>query len=116
MKDSSPSSRPLHLGTLAAGGGFLAGCVTAAVCALPLLAIGLGIGGLGWLTQYLYLRVPASLAAAGLLMLGFHFVYRRGAGCRHPGRQRLAKMMLWASTVFAVGINTFEFLILPNLG
>ena len=42
------------------------------VCALPLAAITLGVGGLGWLTRYVYLRVPAALATAALLLLGFH--------------------------------------------
>ncbi len=110
------AQRTVDMGAVAAGGGFLAACVTAAVCALPLAAIGLGVGGLSWLTQYVHLRVPAALATAALLLLGFHLVYRRGASCRNDARRRRAKTILWAATAFAVAINTFEFLILPLLG
>jgi hypothetical protein len=110
------TQRTVDMGAVAACGSFLATCVTAAVCALPLAAIGLGVGGLGWLTQYMHLRVPAALATAALLLLGFHLVYRLGAACGNDMRRRTAKTLLWSATAFAVAINTFEFLILPVLG
>lgn len=116
MTNEDTARRTVDMGAVAACGGFLATCVTAAVCALPLAAIGLGIGGLGWLTQYVHLRVPAALATAALLMLGFHLVYRLGADCRNDVRRRTAKTILWGATAFAVAINTFEFLILPVWG
>jgi hypothetical protein len=114
--DASMADRTVGLGALAAAGGFLAGCITVAVCLLPLLAIGLGVGGLGWLTQYLYLRVPAALAAAALLLLGYALVYRRGSQCARAGRRRAAKLILWVSAVFAIGINAFDFVLLPAVG
>ena len=116
MTNEDMTERRLGMGALAACGGFLATCVTAAVCALPLAAIGLGVGGLGWLTRYVHLRVPATLATAALLLLGFHLVYRRGAICRDDARRRTTKTILWAATAFAVAINAFEFLILPAWG
>jgi hypothetical protein len=113
MSHDESARRTVGLGALAAFGGFVATCVTAAVCALPLAAIGLGVGGLGWLTQYLHLRVPAALATAALLGLGFHLVYRRGAACQPGARRRTAKALLWAATAFAAAIHGFEFLVLP---
>jgi hypothetical protein len=116
MTNKDSALRTVNMGAVAACGGFLATCVTAAVCALPLAAISLGVGGLVWLTQYVHLRVPAALASAALLLLGFHLVYRLGATCRNDVQRRTAKTILWSATAFAVAINTFEFLILPLWG
>jgi hypothetical protein len=116
MTDEDTRGRTLRWGARAAAGALLASGVTALVCALPLAAIALGVGGLGWLTQYVNLRVPAALATAALLAAGFHLVYRHGAACQDVRRRRSAKLLLWAATAFSLAIHTFEFLILPAWG
>jgi uncharacterized membrane protein len=116
MTENDTRERSVRLGALAARGGLLISFATGLVCAAPLAAIALGVGGLGWLTQYVQLRVPALLATAALLLLGYVLVYRRGAACRNDSRHRHAKVWLWVATAFAAAVNAFEFLILPTLG
>jgi hypothetical protein len=115
MTENDMKERSVRLGALAARGGLLISFATGLVCAAPLAAIALGVGGLGWLTQYVHLRVPAMLATAAVLLLGYVLVHRHGAACRNDGRRR-AKVWLWFATAFTVAVNAFEFLILPALG
>jgi len=116
MTENDVNERTARLGALAAGGGLLISFATGLVCVAPLVAIALGVGGLGWLTQYVHLRVPAVLATAGLLLLGHYLVYRHGAVCRNDSRRRSTKVWLWVATAVAAAVNAFEFLILPALG
>jgi len=92
---------------------------TAAVCALPLVAIVLGVGGFGWLTRYAYLRGPASWATLALLLYGFWRVYGCRMTCADPGaaftRRRAARALLWFCTALALTVNLFEYVVLPRL-
>lgn len=100
----------------AAFGGLAATIVTGVACVGPLVAILLGIGGFGWLTQYGFLRVPATVATALFLAFGFYFVYVRNKACARTRKGRLSRVILWSATALAVAVNTFEYFILPNLG
>jgi hypothetical protein len=112
------SERSNTLAFAAATGGFAATVLTGIACVGPLVAILLGVGGFGWLTQYAWLRVPASLATATLLAGGFYWVYFR------PGRDRCARsatakgarVVLWTATLLAIALNLFEYVIFPRLG
>lgn len=105
---------PDRVATLAAAGGFVATIATGAACVGPLIAILLGVSGFGWLVQYAYLRVPASIATALMLGFGFHWVYR--PKCRKKKSSATAKAVLWVATVLAVSVNLFEYVIFPRLG
>lgn len=103
----------------AAAGGLLATVATGLACVGPLVAILLGIGGLGWLTQYAYLRVPASIVTGVLLAAGFYWAYRRprGTDCKKRTRSRaIGRAILWAATALALAVNVFEYVIFPRLG
>ncbi|MFW6052131.1 MAG: hypothetical protein ACODAU_13215 [Myxococcota bacterium] len=92
---------------------------TGIACVGPFVAILLGVGGFGWLTRYAHLRVPATLLTAAILGFGFYRVYgKRSGACaaNAPTRRRLARVLLWSATVLAVGINVFEYVVLPRLG
>lgn len=108
-------TRPSRAALVAAAGGLLATLLTGAACVGPLVAILLGIGGFGWLTQYGYLRVPASLATAALLAAGFYLVHRKRRRCG-AARARRETAVLWLATAVAVAINLFEYVIFPRLG
>jgi len=100
----------------AATGGLLATSITAVACVGPLVAILLGIGGFGWLTQYAHLRVPASLATLAVLALGFWWVYPRPSSCaQNRCRSKLSRVVLWSATVLAVAVNVFEYIVFPRL-
>ena len=106
--------------TFAATASLLGSIVTGAVCALPLVAIVLGVGGLGWLTQYSYLRVPASIATAGLLGFAFYTQSRarRSSSCGAAAERRrrgVARWLLWLALGVALAVNLFEYVILPRL-
>lgn len=105
---------------VAAAGGLIATAGTAIACVGPLVAILLGVGGMGWLAQYAYLRVPASIATATLLGAGFWLAYRRpkSAACAkvRPSRaKRVARTLLWIAAIAAAGVNLFEYVIFPHL-
>lgn len=122
---SAPSG-PKSAGTgdeaamVAAAGGLVAAIATAGACVGPLVAILLGVGGLGWLTRYADLRVPASIATGSLLAFGFYRVHwRPGAGrCARAwsSKKKVAAGLLWTATVVAVAVNLFEYLVFPHLG
>ncbi len=107
-----------HFAVVAAAGGLAATVFTGVACVGPLVAILLGVGGFGWLTQYTYLRVPASIATAVCLALGFYWAYfrvSRGA-CQRTTRARLVRATLWTATALAIAVNLFEYVIFPHLG
>jgi hypothetical protein len=104
----------------AAAGGLIATIATAAACVGPLVAILLGVGGLGWLTQYAYLRVPASIATAVILAFGFYWVYRKpkdeDCARKRSSKKGMIAGLLWTATALAVAVNLFEYVIFPHLG
>jgi mercuric ion transport protein len=117
---SEPSAKGGDKAAMAAvAGGLVATIATAAACVGPLVAILMGVGGLGWLTQYAYLRVPASLATAGLLAFGFYWVYRKpkteDCAQKQSSKKSLIAGLLWTATALAVAVNVFEYVIFPNL-
>lgn len=104
----------------AAAAGLVAAIATAAACVGPLVAILLGVGGLGWLSRYADLRVPASIATGALLASGFWLVHRRkraeACAAGRSAKKRVTVGLLWTATVVAVTVNLFEYLVLPRLG
>jgi hypothetical protein len=105
-----------RIGMAAATAGVVTACATGAACIGPFVGIVFGIGGLGWLAQYAYLRVPAALATLLVLAVGFILVRRAGRGQACDRALRPARRMLWLAAALALAINTFEFVILPTLG
>jgi len=103
-----------RVATMAAAGGLVATIATAAACVGPLIAILLGVSGFGWLVQYAYLRVRASIATAAMLGFGFYWVYR--PKCAKKKSSAAAKAILWTATVLATLVNLFEYVIFPRLG
>lgn len=102
----------------AAVGGMAATLVTAIACVGPLAAILLGVGGLGFLTQYTYLRVPATLLTFTVLGVGFAIAYQgKYAECARKGVRTvvIARRLLWVGLVFAAAVNLFEYVIFPRL-
>jgi TusA-related sulfurtransferase len=78
-----PSAAPPRPGLSSSGvavvvgaGSLLATVLATIACVGPLVAILLGVGGFGWLSQYAYLRVPASVATGLMLAFGFYWTYR----------------------------------------
>lgn len=104
-----------NAGIVAAAGGLIATLVTGLACVGPLVAILLGVGGMGWLTQYSYLRVPATILTVLMLAGGFVFVYGRDRNCTRTTKGKAAVAILWIATALAVAVNVFEYLIFPNL-
>lgn len=103
---------------VSAAGGLLATLATGAACVGPLLAVALGVGGFGWLTRYAHLRVPATIATATMLAVGFYVVHVRSRrpACARRTRSRLGPLLLWIATTLAVAVNLFEYLVFPRLG
>ena len=106
--------------TLAVLGGSLLGSIGVAIaCVGPLVGIAFGIGGLGFLTRYHWLRLPATVATVVLLALGFWLAYGPGSkGCgqaRFSRRQSVVRGLLWLATALAVSVQVFEHLLLPRL-
>jgi hypothetical protein len=102
----------------AAGGGLLATVATGLACLGPLAGILLGVGGLGFLTRFTWLRVPATLLTAALLAVGFFTLYRplpAACAARPSGTRRLGRVLLWSATLLAISVNVFEYLIFPRL-
>jgi hypothetical protein len=96
--------------------GILTTVATGIACVGPFVAILLGVGGFGWLTRYAHLRVPATVLTAAILAYGFYRMYRQDArACRATPSARAGRALLWTATVLAVGINLFEYVVLPRL-
>lgn len=99
--------------------GLLTTAATGIACVGPFVAILLGVGGFGWLTQYAHLRVPATLLTVAVLAFGFVRMYgKRSRDCasRPSTSARIGRVLLWTATVLAVGVNLFEYVVLPRLG
>jgi len=102
-------------GVMAALASLLAATIAGLACIGPLLGIMLGIGGMGWLSHYTYLTIPASIISL-LLMVFAVFIYRkRTVSCASRRKHRFNQLLLGVSVLAVVGINSFEFIILPNL-
>lgn len=95
--------------------GLVASCVAGIACIGPLMGIALGISGLGWLTSYSYLTVPASVVSLALLSAALYMFMKRKSCCANKRRHLVKRNLLIVSALIVVGINVFEFLIFPNL-
>ncbi len=97
---------------VAAVGAMLSAIATGAACIGPWIAMLLGVGGLGWLAQYAYLRIPAALITLVILVAGFWALYRKPTECVNAKR-RNATILLWLATLTAATVFTVEFVLLP---
>ena len=113
MATTASRQSPSRAGTAVAAASLLTTLVTGLACTGPLLAIVLGVSGLGFLTRYAHLQAPATVATAALLGLGFVLLYRRRACPTEP--RRWPRVLLWTATALAVAMNVFEYVILPRL-
>ena len=102
-------------GVLTSLGSLFASCIAGLACIGPLLGITLGLSGLGWLTQYSYLTVPASIVSMVLLALAIYVFKNRKSSCASRRRHFLNYYFLVITTFIVVGINAFEYLVLPNM-
>lgn len=93
----------------------LASLLAGLACIGPLAGIALGVSGLGWLSQYTYLTVPASILSIALLFVAVLMYVRRKQSCINRTRHRINKAFLFITAVIVIGINVFEFVILPKL-
>lgn len=89
--------------------------VAGLACIGPLMGIALGVSGLGWLTSYSYLTVPASIVSMALLATALYLFLKRKTCCANKRKHLMKRNLLVISALLVVGINVFEFLILPNL-
>jgi hypothetical protein len=115
MDDDARNDSGASAGIAAAAGGLVATIVTGLACVGPLVAILLGVSGMGWLAQYAYLRVPATIVTAVLLIGGFVFVYGGDRTCADTTKGKMARVILWIATALAIAVNVFEYFIFPNL-
>lgn len=84
-------------------------------CIGPMLGIAFGVAGLGWLSQFSYLTVPASVASLALLVCALYLFKTRNSSCASRWRHRLSIVFITGVTLVVTSINIFEYLILPNL-
>ena len=92
-----------------------ASLVAGLACIGPLLGIALGVSGLGWLSQFSYLTLPASVVSLALLTVAIVMYVKRKSSCANRRRHYLNLFFLAITTLVVIGINVFEFIILPRL-
>jgi hypothetical protein len=92
-----------------------ASLVAGIACVGPMLGIVLGVSGLGWLTRYHYLTLPATIASLVLLAVALYMYKRRRTSCINRRKHQLNVILLGAITAIVVGISVFEYLIFPNM-
>lgn len=102
-------------GVVLASTSVLASVVAASACVGPMLGIALGVTGLGWLAGFAFLSIPAGIVSLVLLAAAIFLFARRKTSCASRRAHRLSKYFLIAAAVLVVGLNAFEFLVLPNL-
>ena len=89
--------------------------VAGMACIGPMLGIVLGVSGLGWLSSYSYLSGPASVVSLLLLAVAITMYRRRKVCCANKRKHTRNRMLLIATSLVVVGVNAFEYVILPNL-
>ena len=92
-----------------------ASIVAGLACIGPMLGIAFGITGLGWLTQYSYLTLPASIVSISLLLAATYLLTKVRINCVSKRRSRFNSVFLVVTAFVVVGINVFEYLVIPNL-
>lgn len=102
-----------HTGVLAGIASLIASLVAGMACIGPLAGILLGVGGLGWLSQYAWLTFPAALTSLLLLSIAIIIYSKRRTSCANRRKHIMNRILLIATAVAVIGINVFEFFILP---
>lgn len=102
-------------GVLTGLASLFASMVAGAACIGPMLGIAMGVSGLGWLSQYTYLTRPAAAASLILLAIAIVTYAKRRTSCANRRKHRMNLAFLILTALIVIGINGFEFLILPNL-
>lgn len=104
-----------RVGLMSTGTALVAAIFSSACCWLPLALIGVGASAGGAATFFETYRVYFLVGAAGLLGVGFYFIYFRKPACGpgescsvpNPKIQRLNRATLWIATVFILLFATF---------
>lgn len=89
--------------------------VAGMACIGPLAGIALGISSLGWMAHYSYLTIPASIVSMALLAVALYLFFNSKSCCANKRRHMMKRNLLMGSALIVIGINTFEWLIFPNL-
>lgn len=92
-----------------------ASLVAGIACIAPFSAIALGLGSVGWMTQYSYLTAPACVLSLALLAIAAYLFLNRSASCASKRQYFMKRNFLITTALFVVAINVTEFLIIPNL-
>lgn len=92
-----------------------ASIIAGAACIGPLLGIALGVTGLGWLAQYSYLTLPASILSVVLFIAAIYTYKRRKTSCINRRKHVMNRYFLVFTAVVVTGINVFEYVVLPSL-
>ena len=103
-------------GVFAAISSLVTAFIASIACIGPMLGIVLGVSGLGWLSSFSYLGIPASLISIGLLAAAVYLYTKRKSSCANRRKHQWNRYLLSACAFAVVAINAFEYIILPNLG
>lgn len=95
--------------------GLFASLIAGMACIGPLMGIAMGITGMGWLSGYSHLTIPASISSLVLTGAALYLYMTRKSCCASKRRHYMNQAILITATLFVVGINVFEFLIFPNI-
>lgn len=98
-----------------AGASMLASFVAALACAGPLVGIALGITGLGWLSQFSALTLPASVLSVFLVFASFYVYTTRKISCVSRSKRLFYVWFMIAAAITAISVNVFEYIVLPSL-
>ena len=101
---------------LITGIGAIVGAILASACCIgPLLAVGLGIGGLGAATALEVYRPYLLGGTFACLGVGYYFTYRGGGACVDDEAcevkegPRLQKIALFTATLLTIGFAAFPY-------
>jgi mercuric ion transport protein len=124
QNETQAENRSLKVNAMALGG-VLSAIAASSCCILPLILVGLGIGGawasrLGVLEPYRPIFTGVTLIFLGV---AHYRVYRQSkavcadeAACARPLPNRIAKVALWTATVVSTAVLAFPYVIPLFLG
>ena len=92
-----------------------ASLIAGLACIGPLVGIALGISGLGWLSSYSYLTLPASITSIILLLAAITIFSNRKSSCANRKKHLISRNFLIVTALVVVGINVFEYIIFPSI-
>ena len=93
----------------------MASVVAGMACIGPMAGVILGLGGLGWMSQYAFLTMPAALVSLTLTVVSLYLFFSRLRCCANKRLYRLQRYVLLGSAFIVIGINVIEFVVIPNL-